>query len=74
MTGATTTEQTDSGSTPCSTPIATDMPAVDEVAHERDDDELLLERLQHLAHDVDGLERLGDRRRAADVDVVVGRA
>ena len=46
--------------------------AVDEVAHERDDHELLLQRLQHLAHDVDRLERLGDRRRAADVDVVVG--
>ena len=46
-------------------------PAVDDVAHEGHDDELLLERVQDVAHDLDGVERAGHPRRAADVDVVV---
>ena len=71
-TGATTTEQTDSGSTPCSTPIATDMPRSTRSRTQRDDDELLLERVQHLPHDVDRVECLGHRRGATDVHVVVG--
>ncbi len=46
-------------------------PPVDDVADERHDDELLLERVQDVADDLDGVERAGHPRRATDVHVIV---
>ena len=46
-------------------------PAATRSPSKRDDDELLLQRAQHVADDLDGVERRRHRRGAADVDVLV---
>ena len=66
ITGATTTEQTGERLDAVLGADGHGQAAVEDVAHQRHHDVLLLERAQHVAHRVDRVERTGHRRRAAD--------